>query len=141
GAVLLDTLIHPRKAISPGAMRVHGIQNRDVDKAPRFAEIHPELARCVNGRALVAYNLDFDWRILRFGCTSSGLPQLRPKSRHCARKQYAQFAGDCDRARGSYGWKSLSRACAQFGVSSRAAHSAAGDCLMTLEVIRHIAAA
>jgi DNA polymerase-3 subunit epsilon len=140
GAVLMDTLIHPRKAITPGAMRVHGIQNRDVDKAPRFVEVYPALAEAVNGKPLVAYNLDFDWRILRHGCTSGKLPALKPKSRHCAMKQYAQFAGDWDATRGSYRWKSLAAACARFGIDRNAAHSAAGDCLDTLELIRHIAA-
>lgn len=140
GAVLLDSLIRPRKAISPGAMRVHGIQNRDVDKAPRFVEIYPALAEAVNGRALVAYNVDFDWRILRYGCTSGGVAALKPKSRHCAMKQYAQFAGDWDAAHGSYRWKSLAAACARFGIDRNAAHSAAGDCLDTLALIQHIAA-
>lgn len=140
GAVLMDTLIHPRKAISPGAMRVHGIQNRDVDKAPRFIEVYPALAEIINGRVLVAYNMDFDWRILRHGWTSGGLPALKPKKRYCAMKQYAQFAGDWDTTRGSYRWKSLASACGRFGINRKAAHSAAGDCHDTLELIRCIAA-
>ena len=141
GAVLMDTLLRPRKAISPGAMRVHGIQNRDVDKAPRFAEVYPELAGYVNDRTLVVYNLDFDWRILRYGCSTGKLPLLKPKASHCAMKQFAQFDGDWDPGNMSYRWKSLSAACARFGISSRGAHSAVADCLLTLEVLRHMATA
>ncbi len=141
GAVLLDTLLRPRKAISPGAMRIHGIQNRDVDKAPNFAEVYPQLAEHVNGRTLVVYNLDFDWRILRHGCSLGKLPVLKPRASHCAMKQFAQFNGDWDSEKLSYRWKSLTAACARFGIAASGAHSAVTDCRLTLEVIRHMAAA
>lgn len=141
GTVLLDTLIRPRKAITPGAMRVHGIQNRDVDKAPRFVEVYPMLAEIINGRVLVAYNMDFDWRILRRGWSTGGVAALKPKKRHCAMKQYAQFAGDWDPTRASYRWKSLANACARFGIDRQAAHTATGDCFDTLALIQQLAAA
>lgn len=141
GAVLMDTLLHPRKPISAGAMRIHGIQNRDVDKAPYFAEVYEALAGYVNGRTLVVYNLDFDWRILKHGCSLAKVPLLKPVARHCAMKQFAQFDGDWDVRTMSYRWKSLSAACARFGIGARGAHSAVTDCLLTLEVLRQMAAA
>lgn len=140
GTVLLDTFVRPRRPISAGAMKIHGISNRDVDKAPSFAEVYPELAQHLNGRVLIAYNLDFDWRILRNGCKQGEVALFKPKARHCAMLQYAQFAGDWDAAHSSYRWKSLAAACARFGIARNNAHSAAGDCLMTLEVIRQMAA-
>jgi hypothetical protein len=63
--VLLDTLVRPTGAISEGATAVHGLTDANVAEAPTFSEIYPALAESVRGKVVIAFNADFDERILR----------------------------------------------------------------------------
>jgi DNA polymerase-3 subunit epsilon len=73
GVVLVDregrqvdewgTLVNPARDLGP--QHIHGIQSRDVIRAPRFAEIAGDLAARLSGRIVVAHNLNFDLRFLK----------------------------------------------------------------------------
>jgi DNA polymerase-3 subunit epsilon len=72
GVVLVDrdgrqvdewgTLVNPARDLGP--QHIHGIQSRDVLRAPSFAEISGDLAERLAGRVVVAHNLNFDLRFL-----------------------------------------------------------------------------
>lgn len=65
GEVVLDTLVKPTKRIPARVIDVHGISNEAVADAPTFADLHTTLSGILAGVPLIAYNMDFDWRMLQ----------------------------------------------------------------------------
>lgn len=60
GAVIAElvTLINPER--SPGASHIHGLSAEDLQGAPLFPEIVPEIFRFLKGAVLVGHNVKFD---------------------------------------------------------------------------------
>jgi DNA polymerase III epsilon subunit-like protein len=91
------------------------------------------------GQTIVAYNMDFDWRMLQQTAQVYGLPNVRVAHKHCAMKEYARFKGQFDLKKRQYSWHSLSTACTQQKIPVENAHDALGDVRMTLALIRRMA--
>jgi DNA polymerase-3 subunit epsilon len=60
----MSWLLNPGVPIPPTATEVHGISDKDVEKAPTFAEIAVDLGLLLEGRRIAAYNAPFDQRML-----------------------------------------------------------------------------
>ena len=93
GAVLLNQLIKPTIPIPYAASSIHGISDQDVAAAPSFKDIYIKLSMLLAGQVVVAYNMDFDWRMLEQTAGRYRLPAVRIGKRDCAMKQYARFKG------------------------------------------------
>jgi len=52
--------INPERAVDPGALEVHGIDNEFLDDKPVFADVASEFIEFVTGAELVIHNADFD---------------------------------------------------------------------------------
>lgn len=139
GEVLINTLIKPTKAIDPKAAAVHGLSHADLVDAPGFTAVYIQLSLALAGKTVIAYNADFDRRMITQTCQHYGLPMIRAKSWDCAMKGYAPFGGTWDARHNSYRWHSLSAACTAMQIPVVAAHSALGDCRLTLELIYRMA--
>jgi DNA polymerase-3 subunit epsilon len=139
GEVLLDTLIKPTKTISPGAARIHGITAAMVADAPDFRAIFSQLREVLERRQIVAYNVDFDARILVQTCYRYRLDEIDTPPWQCAMQQYARYHGHWNPQYRSFKWVRLTDACAIEGIAAGGAHTAAGDCLMTLKLIQTMA--
>ena len=59
-----DTLIRPTRSIDSDASKINGLRASDLSMAPTFAEVGPMLARLFHRRPVIAYNVQFDTRIL-----------------------------------------------------------------------------
>jgi len=59
-----DTLIRPTRSIDSEASQEHGLRASDLSMAPTFEEVGPMLARLFHRRPVIAYNVQFDTRIL-----------------------------------------------------------------------------
>ena len=134
GTALLDTLVRPCGPIPWGASRVHGITDAHVADAPTYPELHAELSRLLERRRVVAYNASFDERILRQTAARHGLRAPRAMW-ECAMRQYARWRNEWDERKQDYRWHKLPVMAAP-GVK---AHTASGDCLATLHVLRRMA--
>lgn len=139
GNALIDTFVKPSGRISPGATRVNGITDQMVMDAPAFTELYVKLSTVFAGKIAVAYNSAFDMGILKGECQRRKLPAPRTVRWDCAMKTYAKFYGQWNAQRRSYSWQSLIKACVQQEIRVKDAHSAIGDCLMTLELIKVMA--
>jgi len=66
GAVLerKSWLVNPGRPIPQEAFDIHGIGDEEVKSAPPFAAIVPELFACLEGHVPVAYNADYDRKVL-----------------------------------------------------------------------------
>ena len=133
GQVLLDSLVKPTRPIPPAAARIHGIDDTDVATAPTFAELVPQLRELLSGATVVIYNAEFDERLLEQSAAAHGLtyevPIFGAYKYDCAMLSYAAYCGAWNDRREAYRWQQL----------PGGDHSAAGDCLATLNLIRRMA--
>lgn len=141
GVAVMDQLIKPTVAIGRGAKAVHGISENDLADAPSFLQIYVTLSTLLAGQVVVAYNMDFDWRLLRQTAARFQLPDVRMGKRDCAMKQYARFKGVRKNKGRNYVWHKLGYAVRQEGIEVRQAHDALDDARMTLALIHSISAA
>lgn len=139
GNAVLDQLIKPSIPIPPGAAKVHGITDDDVINSPKFSSLYIKLSSLLAGETVIAYNMDFDWRMLQQTVARYRLPDIRIGKRDCAMKQYAKFKGKRSGQGRGYVWHKLTKALAQESIALGNAHNALGDALMTLELVRKMA--
>lgn len=59
-----DTLVRPTRSIDSEASEIHGLRASDLSMAPTFEEVGPMFARLFHRRPVIAYNVQFDSRIL-----------------------------------------------------------------------------
>jgi DNA polymerase-3 subunit epsilon len=120
------------------AQAVHGLSVEKLAGAPTWPEIYPRLCEIVAGKTVVIYNDQFDIRLLWQTCEAWQLDEtLLWDAEHtfaeCAMLKYSAWVGEYNARRdrpGIYKWQKL----------PGGDHSAVGDCLATLEVIRQMAA-
>ena len=123
GQILMDTLVKPKKRISPGAAAVHGLTAGDLVDAPTFPEIYESLVDVLRDRSILIYNVQFDVGVLNYCCDFYNLPRLELEGRsECLMIWYAQWFGDWSRKRQSYRWQKLG-----------GGHRALDDCQTALE--------
>ncbi|MCS6134014.1 3'-5' exonuclease [Shewanella baltica] len=145
GEVLLNSLVQPCKSIPAEATAIHGITNEMVANAPRISELLHQINTIISGKTLIAYNADFDVRLLTQSVMMCGFNDsdiaLHTVKLGCAMKTYAKWYGRVDQQKGEYQWHKLSNAafvCKATLPEGMQAHRALADCLMTLDVIRYM---
>lgn len=144
GSTLLDTLVKPVYRIPPDAIKIHGITDQMVQRAPGWPVIAAQLHDVFAGQHdLIVYNAEYDRRIIRRSSFHAQISEPDwPVYWHCAMKAYAQFYGVWNDYRNQYAWQKLTDACRQQHIADpdAPAHSALGDCLRTLALIKAMAA-
>ncbi|MCY4574133.1 MAG: exonuclease domain-containing protein [Gemmatimonadetes bacterium] len=115
-----DTLVNPERDVGPTG--VHGVTAGMVELAPVFEELLPPVAQRLRGTVLVAHNLPFDTRMLRYEFERHGVP--------------IDFG---------HGWCTLSAtgtklgvACEREGIRLTNAHRALADARATAELARRL---
>lgn len=140
GEPLLETLVKPQRAISAGAMRVHGISAALVAFAPPWSEVWPKLQQVFDGRVVGIYNAEFDVRLMRQSCGLNGIPwQVSYSSHFCIMELFARYYGELNPQYGSYRWKSLDFAGKFFQLPEPNSHRAKDDALLARLVLHKMA--
>jgi len=101
--------------------------------------VYTSLCELVNGQLLVAYNLEFDVRMVY---QSLKLHCLEPNAMvrgGCAMKLFSRFEGEWNSYHNNFRWIKLSDAARLCGVNTHNTHRALGDCMMTLGVLEYMA--
>ncbi|WP_331738707.1 3'-5' exonuclease [Embleya sp. NBC_00896] len=96
GAPLLNTLVDPQTPIPRAASRVHGITDAMVAGAPTWDRVLPRLLELAQTRTTLAYNEEFDRRMIGQHSRASGLNpgHLRwPESWGCLMKRRTVWMG------------------------------------------------
>jgi len=137
GEVVIDTLVKPTQRLSQTVIDIHGISNEMLVDAPGLEDLYTELSIKLAGVPLVAYNMDFDWRLMQQTFAIRKLPIFSSGKRHCAMKQYAQFRGQ--RGNRGYKWHKLGMAASYEKIEVKDAHTALGDVRMTLALMQRMA--
>ena len=140
GATVFESLIKPARPITNS--QYHGITDETVKDAPDFAAVYPAIHAALEHKRVIAYNADYDWRMLRQEWERHGLAPIGAVS-HCAMLQYAAFNGDWNDYHGNYRWVKLREALAAFGLKHEdfgdAEHDAVTDARATLALVKKMA--
>ena len=132
GNVLVDSLVKPlkRKSISREAAAIHGISSKHLQSAPYFADVFYDLIPHLEARKqFLIYNFEFDTRLIRQTFIADGINYPGKMHGECIMKEYAKFTGQWNTLTNDYRYQRL----------PGGNHSAKGDCLATLDLIKMLA--
>jgi DNA polymerase-3 subunit epsilon len=131
GETLFDSLVKPVGSISASATSIHGITAETVASVPKWNELFPRLQEACHGKKVITYNLRFDSKaLLVTDRVNRGVRKGLGSSAECAMLEYASYVGELKASEEiQYYWQKL----------PYADHSALGDCLGTLRLIREMA--
>ncbi len=141
GAPLLDTLVKPTRSIPADATAIHKINDAMVVQAPSWRDVFPVAASLLFQREVIIYNAAYDCRLMHQSTAALGvdLPLDGMARFHCAMYAFAEVYGDWNYRYETWKWKPLATACYYYNLPVDNAHSALGDCLMTLAVCKKMA--
>jgi DNA polymerase-3 subunit epsilon len=120
---LFETLVNPKRSISPFVTRLTNITAAMVEHAPTFDRIAPEVMRVLQGHVFVAHNATFDWRFVTSEVTRASGHKLRGR-RLCTVKLARKVVPQLPR-------RSLDHLARYYGVEITNRHRAGGDALAT----------
>lgn len=142
GQSLLDTLVKTTRPIPTDAQAIHGISTAMVQSAPTFAELLPTIKSILTDCDVIVYNAVYDRGMLHQSAEKAGIAKVEWKEIArwwCAMEAFAPIYGDWNHRHGNYKWQTLSTAARYYQVNVENAHTAIGDCLMTLGVVKAMA--
>ena len=76
GETLINTLLRPVTEVSDEALAVHGITDQELAGAPMFSDLYERVRGFLRSHKLIAYNAEFDRRMLAQTCKRYGLPEI-----------------------------------------------------------------
>jgi DNA polymerase III subunit epsilon len=128
--VIFESLVNPGRPIPPVISAITRITNEMVHDAPSFAELADQLLAALAGRVFVAHNARFDW-----GFVSAELRRARALTLEGHRLCTVRLARRLVAGVRSCGLDNLSL---HFGIENDARHRAAGDALVTADLLARL---
>ena len=139
GVELYSSLIKPPFPIPPESTAVHKITNADVKDEPQFIDVWPAIRGVFKDRLVVAYNADFDVRLLKQSASLAGLTWKNPWAEVVdLMVPYAMYYGQPG-TRDKYKWQKLENAGKQCNITLPNSHEAVDDAKLTAALLRHMA--
>ncbi len=120
-----ESLVHPQRPMTPGAMAVNGITDAMLVDAPPFAAVLPQVHALLQDAVLVAHNARFDVGFLRYEWQIAG--QTLPSLAVVDTLALAQ-------ARYRFRHNSLGAIASELGIIPTSLHRAMADVLITRQV-------
>ena len=128
--VVLDSLVNPGRPIPPAICAITNITNDMVRDAPTFAEVADQVLAALAGRVFVAHNARFDW-----GFVSAEVRRARDLALDGPRLCTVRLARRLVQGVRSCGLDNLTQ---YFGFENAARHRAAGDALVTADLLERL---
>jgi DNA polymerase-3 subunit epsilon len=125
--IVFDSLVNPERPIPRSIRALTNISDDMVRQAPRFSELAEQVLAALAGRVFVAHNARFDWNFV-----TAELRRTRALALDGTRLCTVRLARRLVRGVRSCGLDNL---CRFFGFDNRARHRAAGDALVTAELL------
>lgn len=114
------------------ASHVHGLTSDFMKDKPSFPEVYDVIAEALHGKVWIAYNTQFDQRMLDLMCGRYDLPPIVPVATIDAMELYGRFGLDwSENVDTNWRKAKLVDATDHFGIEVKDAHNAYGDILMT----------
>ena len=133
GRPLFSMLLKPSQPMSDEVIGIHGISNEEVVNQPIFPQVAKMIAFVLKGKHVVAWNADFDWKLLMhmFKKYKQDLPEISGAS--CAMDKYSEWAGEWSVKKDGFKWQKLPN------FTGDVAHDALNDCRNALMAMRKMA--
>jgi DNA polymerase-3 subunit epsilon len=128
--VVFDSLVNPGRPIPPVVSAITGITDAMVRDAPPFPAVAAQVLAALAGRIFVAHNARFDWNFV-----SAELRRARDLALEGQRLCTVRLARRLVKGIVSCGLDSLQH---WFGLENIARHRAAGDALVTAELLARL---
>lgn len=128
--VLVDTLVNPGRPIPPAICAITNITNAMVRHAPTFAEVADQVVAALAGRVFVAHNARFDW-----GFVTAEVRRARDLALDGPLLCTVRLARRLVQGVRSCGLDNLTH---HFGFENPARHRAAGDALVTADLLARL---
>lgn len=128
--VVLESLVNPGRPIPPAVRAITNISDEMVRDAPPFEAVADQVLAALAGRVFVAHNARFDWNFV-----SAELRRARALVLEGPRLCTVRLARRLLRGIASCGLDSLQHF---FGLENPARHRAAGDALVTAELLARL---
>lgn len=125
--IVFESLVNPERPIPRSICSITNITNEMVRHAPRFSEVAERVLAALAGRVFVAHNARFDWNFV-----SAELRRSRDLTLDGTRFCTVRLARRLVKGVRSCGLDNL---CRFFGFHNAARHRAAGDALVTAELL------
>ena len=126
GRIVFESLVHPVFNPLPRASRQSPFNLEELERAPYWTDIWPQVSELVNNRLLIAYNAGFDRRAVAAACDRHQ-QQTEERGWRCAMQLVKQVAG----VKKSL---PLAEACALYGLPG-GTHRAAADVSATYHLL------
>ena len=139
GQVLLNSLVRPSQPIPASATGIHGITNEEVQKSPTWPILWQTVRPLLLNKVIVAYNSDFDYRMLQQSLARYRLPWKDNLNFFDLLKLHSQFRGEWDSNRRQWRYFSLDAAGKAANIPLPNAHRATADTLLTRALLHFIA--
>jgi DNA polymerase-3 subunit epsilon len=128
--VVVDSLVNPGRPIPPAVCAITNITNAMVRDAPSFAEMVDQVVAALAGRVFVAHNARFDW-----GFVSAEVRRARDLALDGPQLCTVRLARRLVKGVRSCGLDNLTQ---HFGFENPARHRAAGDALVTADLLARL---
>jgi DNA polymerase-3 subunit epsilon len=128
--VVFESLVNPGRPIPPAICTITNITNAMVREAPTFTEVSDRVVEALAGRVFVAHNARFDWNFV-----SAEVQRARALALDGPRLCTVRLARRLVKGVVSCGLDSLTH---WFGFANPARHRAAGDALVTAELLERL---
>jgi DNA polymerase-3 subunit epsilon len=125
--IVFESLVNPERSIPRSIRAITNITDEMVRHAPRFAELAERVLAVLSGRIFVAHNARFDWNFV-----SAELHRSRDLTLGGTRLCTVRLARRLVKGVRSCGLDNL---CRFFGFHNAARHRAAGDALVTADLL------
>jgi DNA polymerase-3 subunit epsilon len=122
----LATLVNPGRGIPPAIVRLTGITNAMVARAPSFGEVAADFGEVLHGRVFVAHNAAFDWAFVRDELARAAV-EVPEVPRLCTVRIARRVLAHLPR-------RNLDAVAAHYGERFDARHRALGDARVTARV-------
>ena len=133
GRPLFSMLLKPTQPMSEKVIGIHHISNEQVVNQPMFPQIAKMIAFILKDKHVVAFNADFDWKLLVHMFQKYDLPKPEVAGLSCAMDKYSEWCGEWSTKKNGFKWQRLPNF---LGEDS---HDAQVDCRNTLKAMQKMA--
>jgi DNA polymerase-3 subunit epsilon len=132
---LFSMLLKPSQPMNEKVIGIHKISNEQVINQPTFPQIAKIISFVLRNKHVVAWNLDFDWKLLVHMFKKYDIEKPQVAGLSCSMDKYSEWAGEWSPKKDGFKWQKLPN------FLGEEAHDAQVDCRNTLKAIQKMAGA
>ncbi len=133
GRPLFSMLVKPNQPMNDTVINIHKITNEQVINQPMFPQVAKMISFILQDKHVVAWNLEFDWKLLTHMYKKYDLEKPKVAGLSCAMDKYSEWAGEWNSKRDGFKWQRLPN------FTGSASHDAFNDCENALKAMQKMA--